>query len=224
MTSSAASSSSSSSFSSGSSAPSTAAWLAEMKAVSRAWEEWEARIIADFPSETMEHIFDLHTHSMNIYNGFGHLSRPPSGALAADRQSGGAIMREVQRGLPPAKRVMVLQKDQHLLRLYMDSTRAERMRGVAAQQKERKKGAKRAAAESNVTVATASKKPRTATDNGKKQSKMKIDNHSSSVSQKQGRKKASYEVGLSCCCCCCGGGCSARALAVHSHSPSLCSG
>jgi len=74
------------------------------------WGRWEWRVLSVYPEEEADPILDLHTHAMNVHNGFGSVSRLCPSIPEADRRSGGAYSREADIGLAPAKRMMDLEK------------------------------------------------------------------------------------------------------------------
>jgi hypothetical protein len=84
--------------------------MQQMRQAGDEWEAWEVRVLATYPEEEAEHILDLHTHAMNVHNGFGSVSRLCPSIFEEDRRSGGAYSREADVGLAPAKRLMDLEK------------------------------------------------------------------------------------------------------------------
>ena len=57
-----------------------------MQQLQRAGEEreaWEERVLSAYPEDEAETILDLHTHVMNVHNGFGSVSRLNSTELSS---------------------------------------------------------------------------------------------------------------------------------------------
>lgn len=90
--------------------PATAAVLVQMQQATDEWIRWERRVLATYPEEDAESILDLHTHAINIHNGFGSVSHLCADIQVADRRCGGALSREAAIGIAPTKRLLDLEK------------------------------------------------------------------------------------------------------------------